>query len=84
MNKSKKIIIFTHGGGRFTNQLINYGHLIGFLAENNYEFDLINMAFWQYAHLLEMTSHDFICSFPTKHKQWKYLGIIKNILRLRT
>ena len=82
MNSSKKLIIFTHGGGRFTNQLISYGHLIGFLAENKDDFALINMAFWRYAHLLKMTSADSRCTFPTQHNQWKHLEIIKKLFDL--
>ena len=73
MSKNKKLIVFTHGGGRFTNQLISYSHLIAFILENQHEFDLINMAFWPYAHLLEMTSSDLLCRLPTQHNRWRQL-----------
>ena len=77
MTTNKKLIVFTHGGGRFANQLISYGHLIGFLAEKNYDFDLINLAFWEYAHLLEETSDNFLCTMPTQHSKGQLLAIIK-------
>ena len=83
MVQKKKLIIYTHGGGRFANQLICYGHLIGFLIENDYKFDLINMAFWDYGHLLEKTLGDSLCTFPTQHNRWKSLTVIKKIFELK-
>ena len=78
MNREeKKLIIFTHGVGRFGNQLIAYGHLIAFLLENEDRFDFINMSFWDYAHLLESTSQSGLCTSPTKHQQWQYLRFIR-------
>ncbi|MCZ8117885.1 MAG: alpha-1,2-fucosyltransferase [Microcystis sp. LE18-22.4A] len=81
MKQDKNLIIFTHGGGRFANQLFSYAHLIAFLAENDYKYDLINLAFWPYAHLLENTSKNLACTFPTKHKQWQALQKLKDILQ---
>ena len=43
-------IIFTHGGGRFANQLMLFGHFIGLLEEHP-ELRLINMSFWRYFEL---------------------------------
>lgn len=77
MKQDKNLIIFTHGGGRFANQLFNYAHLIAFLEENDYKYDLINLAFWPYAHLLENTSKNLPCTFPSKHNQWKSLQRIR-------
>ncbi len=82
MNSDKNMIIFTQGGGRFGNQLINYGHLIAFMIEHSNEYDLINMAFWPYAHLLENFSEDKICIIPSNHDKYKKLEILNTILRL--
>lgn len=82
MKQDKNLIIFTHGGGRFANQLFSYAHLIAFLAENDYKYDLINLAFWPYAHLLENTSKNLACTFPTKHEQWKALQKIRELLQV--
>jgi len=81
MKQDKNLIIFTHGGGRFANQLFSYAHLIAFLAENDYKYDLINLSFCPYAHLLENTSKNLACTFPTKHKQWQALQKLKDILQ---
>jgi hypothetical protein len=77
----KNLIVFTHGGGRFANQLFSYAHLIAFLAENDYKYDLINLSFWPYAHLLENTSKNLACTFPTKHNQWKALQKTRDLLQ---
>ncbi len=45
-------IIFTHGGGRFANQLVNFGHLIAFCEEHRGAFVVGNVAFWPYASLM--------------------------------
>ncbi|AOX03495.1 glycosyl transferase family 11 [Moorena producens PAL-8-15-08-1] len=82
MNSHKKLIIFTQGGGRFGNQLINYGHLIAFILEHSNEYDLINMAFWPYAHLLENLSEDKRCIIPSSHEKCKNFDNLNNFLRL--
>ncbi len=46
--KEKKILIFTHGGGRLANQLMNYAHLLAFREEYKSEFDILNLAFRPY------------------------------------
>ncbi len=47
----KKIIIFTHGGGRFANQFTNFANFIAFAKENN--FAIINIAFNDFSPLIE-------------------------------
>ncbi len=82
MHENKKLIIFTHGGGRFANQMISYAHLIAFIIETHYQYDLINLAFFPYAHLLDATANDSLCTFPTKHQQWKQLAEFQKFLNL--
>ena len=73
MTQQKKLIIFTHGGGRFANQLILYAQLIAFLIDSNYKYDLINLSFSLYSNLISTTSQENFCIFPTKHNQYKLL-----------
>ena len=40
-------VIFTHGGGRFGNQLLQFGHLIA-LTEDQRHLSLVNCSFWPY------------------------------------
>lgn len=56
-----KTIIFTHGGGRLGNQLFSYAQLLAFCFEQN-NIDIINMAFWEYVNLLEISKKDKLCT----------------------
>lgn len=55
-------VIFTHGGGRFGNQLLQFGHLIA-LTEDHPELSLINWSFWPYADLCVGTSSNPLCFY---------------------
>lgn len=54
-------IIFTHGGGRFGNQMFSYAQLLSFALEHK-SINFVNMACWEYADLLEVGQQDAICS----------------------
>jgi hypothetical protein len=56
-------IIFTHGGGRFANQLMLFGHLIG-LVEDCPGLSLCNFSFWEYAAYCEGTVGNPRCLYP--------------------
>jgi len=61
-------IVFTHGGGRFGNQLIQFAHLIA-MAEEQQDFDLVNCSFWPYANLCAGTSQNPLCFYsPAGHR----------------
>jgi hypothetical protein len=62
MNK----IIFTHGGGRFGNQLLQEIHLLAYAIKN--EFNLINISFWSYEELIRPYE-----SLPTFIKYFKFI-----------
>jgi hypothetical protein len=75
----KKLLVFTQGGGRLGNQLINYGHLIAFLLENEARYDFANFAFWEYSHLFENLFNNPLCTLPTLHNRLdklKFLTLI--------
>jgi Glycosyl transferase family 11 len=59
---SPKTLVFTHGGGRFANQLYNYAHLLALTYEYPGEFEFIHMAFWQYGELLAISDTDPLCT----------------------
>ena len=61
---NKQVAIFTHGGGRLGNQLLNFSHLIGWVEENQEKVELINMAFWKYAGLFQGTESNLLCMYP--------------------
>ncbi len=63
----KKLIVFTHGGGRLANQLTNYAHLFAFWSENKDEFDMINLAFGPYSELFENIKFSTVGFLPEKH-----------------
>ncbi len=55
------MIVFTHGGGRFGNQMFSYAQLLSFALEHK-NIDFVNMACWEYADLLEIGQQNAICS----------------------
>lgn len=58
-------LVFTHGGGRFANQLMLFGHLIG-LVEDCPELYLCNFSFWEYAKFCEGTAGNPRCLYPAE------------------
>lgn len=56
-------IIFTHGGGRFANQLMAFAHLIA-LAEEHEDLAIVNASFWRFADLCAGTEHNPMCIYP--------------------
>ncbi len=86
-DSTTKIIIFTHGGGRFGNQMFSYAHLLAFSLEHK-DIDFINIACWEYSDLLTAKCTNSICSRCLDRKcyySWyllhlfcKYLSIKNN------
>lgn len=64
----KPLIVFTHGGGRLGNQLINMAHLYSFSLEYKNEFDIINMGFWPYSDLFCLTENNPVCFLSSSKK----------------
>jgi Glycosyl transferase family 11. len=70
---SKPLIIFTHGGGRLGNQLLNAAHFYSFWLEYQNEFDIMDIGFWAYYDLFEYTSKKPLCVFSSeKGKFYSY------------
>jgi hypothetical protein len=67
-----KTIFFTHGGGRFGNQMFSYAQLLAFVFEQQ-DIDLVNIACWEYADLLENTYQNKVCT--TSLDRQHYLGM---------
>ena len=62
---AKKTIIFTPSGGRLGNQLISYIHLLSFWKEHKDQFNIINISFWPYSHLLQSEKAQRYCFHST-------------------
>jgi len=69
----RRQIVFTHGGGRFANQLMLFGHLIG-LVEECPELSLCNFSFWQYSDCCEGTLGNPRCFYPAPLDTGQSLG----------
>jgi hypothetical protein len=78
----KKLIIYTHGGGRFANQLIAYGHLIAFIIESDYQYDLINMSFSNYIDFFDPLPMNSLCTDPANIRQINFLNKIKSSIEI--
>lgn len=72
----KKLLVFTHGGGRLANQLTNYAHLYAFWLEQCDRFDVMNLAFSPYASLFAGSEGSRIGTFPEGLKRWKFISTI--------
>jgi hypothetical protein len=66
-------VIFTHGGGRFGNQLVQFGHLIA-LTEDHRDLRLINASFWPYADLCAGTQDNPLCFYAPDGRPPPALG----------
>jgi hypothetical protein len=74
-NNNTKTIIFTHGGGRFGNQMFSFSQILAFAFEHE-NINIINMSFWEYSNFLELGNQNYICTkFPdlNHYQLWKYL-----------
>lgn len=77
-NSDIKTIIFTHGGGRFGNQLFSYAQLLAFVLEEN-NVDIVNVAFWEYIDLLEISKRDKLCTKLIDLKKNIFLRLLQRI-----
>jgi Glycosyl transferase family 11 len=73
-----KTIVFTHGGGRFGNQLFSYAQLLAFVFEEN-NIDIVNIAFWEYADLLEISKKDKLCTKSMDLKRNIFFRLLQKI-----
>lgn len=67
----KKLIVFTHGGGRLANQMTNHAHWIAFQKEYAGQFEVIDLAFGPYSHLFEEMQSEKIRRIPSAHRRLK-------------
>ena len=78
-----RTLVFTHGGGRFGNQMFSYAQLLAFTLEYK-NIDFINMACWEYADLLETGQQDAICSKSSqKHPFYRFLCFVCTTLYIK-
>jgi Glycosyl transferase family 11 len=74
------IIIFTHGGGRFGNQMFTYSQLLAFAFENQ-GVDFINLACWEYVDLLEVGIQDPLCTKSLNLNRYKFLRFLQVVCK---
>lgn len=83
----RPLVVFTHGGGRLGNQLLNFGHLIAWAEEGAHEFDIMSMAFWPYADHFVGTATNLLCFYPapegTPPVPWRGARAVDGVLRVR-
>ena len=78
----KKTIIFTHSGGRLGNQLISYIHLLSFWQEHKDQFNIINISFWPFSHLLHLKKAQRYCFHSTSNSGHVLFWILYKIYLL--
>ncbi|MEQ9298911.1 MAG: alpha-1,2-fucosyltransferase [Cyclobacteriaceae bacterium] len=66
---TKPLIVFTHGGGRLANQMINHAHLVAFQAANAGKLEVINLAMGPFTSLFESFYQGEIPSVPLDIKR---------------
>jgi hypothetical protein len=68
-------VIYTHGGGRFGNQLLQFGHLIAFMEDHRH-LSLVNWSFWPYADLCAGTSGNPVCFYAAGGRPAPAVGTV--------
>jgi len=62
-------IIYTHGGGRFGNQLLRFLHWLAWVQEHGDSRCIVNIAFWPYAEFFTKWARHPGCEFPLR-RSW--------------
>ncbi|HZR22108.1 MAG TPA: hypothetical protein VFA59_00890 [Vicinamibacterales bacterium] len=76
---TRTTVIHTHGGGRFGNQLLLFGHLIA-LAASEGDLEIVHMPFWPYASLCAGTDTNPLCIYPARRTIAQALpGVVRTI-----
>jgi hypothetical protein len=83
--KNHKTIVFTHGGGRFGNQMFSFAQILAFAFEHE-NIDIVNMSFWEYSSFLEQGEQNYIYTESldsNRYKIWQYLYRICEDLQVK-
>ncbi len=73
-------LVHTHGGGRFGNQLLLFGHLIALVAAHD-ELEVVHVPFWPYASLCAGTSRNPLCLYPPDPPRHRWATPIPALVR---
>lgn len=80
----KKLIIFTHGGGRLANQMTNHAHLIAFQKEHSNLFEVVNIAFGPFGQLFREMQSRKIPQIPHSGQRLRaFTSIVGQIVKPR-
>lgn len=83
MKLARTTIIYTHGGGRFGNQLLRFFHWLAWVTEDPGKRRIVNMAFWPYARLFHPWASSPGCVYPTRSVSWNCTARARLLLPLR-
>ena len=64
--KRPRQIIYTHGGGRLGNQVLRFAHWIAWARAHPGQVEVLDLAFWPYAHLFAVWREHPGCVFPLR------------------
>lgn len=77
---NRQMVVFTDGGGRFGNQLLNFGHLIAWVQEYRSSLQLVDVAFWPYSHLCSGIASNWYCTYPSMQNHLVRSMTVRNLL----
>ncbi len=83
MKVVRTTVLYTHGGGRFGNQLLRFFHWLAWVAEEPEKRRIVNMAFWPYAHLFHPWAESPGCVYPHASARWDYLAHVRRVVPTR-
>lgn len=73
------VVILTHGGGRFANQLLLFAHLIA-MAEEQGDLDIVDCGFWPYSDLCKGTSDNPLCFYSPRGRKPPLIPVLLAML----
>lgn len=66
MTRPPHTVIYTHGGGRLGNQIIRFAHWIAWTRAQAGQAEVLDLAFWPYAHFFSTWRDHPGCVFPLR------------------
>ncbi|HZT75787.1 MAG TPA: hypothetical protein VFA27_03960 [Vicinamibacterales bacterium] len=77
---TRTTIVHTHGGGRFGNQLLLFGHLIS-LAATHRDLEIVHVPFWPYSDLCDGTRDNPLCLFSADRTPYRWAQPLPSLTR---
>src|SRR4051812_24420766 len=74
MNPPRHTVIYTHGGGRLGNQVMRFAHWMAWAGAHASEVEVINFAFWPFAHYFAVWRDHPGCVYPLRKGRADWLA----------